>query len=79
MPTDWADKVRDAITHLETKNRRVLERAEQPVRLCLGKHNGLQRILHGIGELGGLRKSVANAAADFYEGDRSCRQCKWSC
>jgi hypothetical protein len=25
MPTDWADKVRDAITHLETKTRRVLE------------------------------------------------------
>ena len=25
MPTDWADKVRAAITHLETKNRRVLE------------------------------------------------------
>jgi hypothetical protein len=25
MPTDWADKVRAAITNLETKNRRVLE------------------------------------------------------
>jgi hypothetical protein len=25
MPTDWADKMRDAITHLETKTRRVLE------------------------------------------------------
>ena len=25
MPTDWADKVRNAITHLETKNDRVLE------------------------------------------------------
>jgi hypothetical protein len=25
MPTDWADKVRDAITNLETKTDRVLE------------------------------------------------------
>ena len=25
MPTDWADKVRNAITRLETKNDRVLE------------------------------------------------------
>jgi hypothetical protein len=25
MPTDWADKVRDAITNLETKTGRVLE------------------------------------------------------
>jgi hypothetical protein len=25
MPTDWADKGRDAITHLETKTGRVLE------------------------------------------------------
>jgi hypothetical protein len=25
MPTDWADKVRDAITHLETKTRKVFE------------------------------------------------------
>ena len=25
MPIDWADKVRDAITHLETKTGRVLE------------------------------------------------------
>jgi hypothetical protein len=25
MPTDWADKVRAAITHLETKTGRVLE------------------------------------------------------
>ena len=25
MPTDWADKVRNSITRLETKNDRVLE------------------------------------------------------
>jgi hypothetical protein len=25
MPTDWADKVRNAITHLGTKKERVLE------------------------------------------------------
>ena len=40
-------------------------RAEQPVRLGLGNHNGRVRILRGIGELGGKWKSIANAVADF--------------
>ena len=41
-------------------------RAEQSVRLCLGKHNGRARILRGIGELGGIQKSVTNAVADLW-------------
>jgi hypothetical protein len=54
MPTDWADKVKDAITNLETKTGRVIE-ADQALAIIDGVVEGKLAVeelamIHGIPE-----------------------------